>query len=131
MHFCRGLISGAAAMVLAVAFASTALCSTAKRAEFASQQAAAQSGATRVIGTIKAIVGNAITLTNDAGATVSVTVDDSTKFVRVAPGQTTLQGATTIHLQDLQVGDRILVRGQEGSAGGPMNAASVIAMART
>jgi len=131
MHFGRGVIAGAVATALAVAFASTALCSTAKRAEFASQQAAAQSSATRVIGTIKAIVGNTITLTNDAGATVSVTVDDSTKFVRVAPGQTTLQGATTIHLQDLQVGDRILVRGQAGSEGAPMNATSVIAMTRT
>lgn len=119
-------------IVLAAGIALTARPATPKLAEFASQQSAAQSSATRVIGTIKAIVGNTITLTNDAGATVSVTVDDSTKFVRVAPGQTTLQGATTIHLQDLQVGDRILVRGQQaGSAGGSMNATSVIAMTRT
>ena len=94
-------------------------------------QAAAQSGATRSLGTIKSIVGNAITLTTDARADVNVVADDSTKIVRVAPGQTTLAGATVIHLQDLQVGDRILVRGQAASAGGPLIAASIIVMKRT
>lgn len=118
-------------MALAASAGLTARAATLKRAEFVSTQAAAQSGATRVIGTIKAIVGNTITLTNDARAEVSISVDDSTRFLRVAPGQTTLQGATVIHLQDLQVGDRVLVRGQAGSAGAPLNATSVIAMTRT
>lgn len=118
-------------MALAASAGLTARAATLKRAEFVSTQAAAQSGATRVIGTIKAIVGTTITLTNDARAEVSISVDDSTRFLRVAPGQTTLQGATVIHLQDLQVGDRVLVRGQAGSAGAPLNATSVIAMTRT
>lgn len=131
MRFCKGMITRIAVTALAVSVGLTARAAALNRAEFTAQQTAAQSSATRVIGTIKAIAGNTITLTNDAGADVSVAVDDSTKFVRVAPGQTTLQGAAVIHLQDLQVGDRILVRGQAGSAGAPMNAASVIAMTRT
>lgn len=85
---------------------------------------------TRAIGTIKSIVGNAIALTTDAGAQISVTASDATKFVRVAPGQTTLQGATVIHLQDLQVGDRILVRG-EAAGSGAISAASIIVMKKT
>lgn len=130
MRFSRGIIAGLAVTALTASVAWIARAATPKDAVFRAPQAA-QSTATRVIGTIKAIVGNTITLTSDAGVSASVVVDDSTKFVRVAPGQTTLQGATAIHLQDLQVGDRILVRGQAGSAGAPMNASSVIAMTRT
>jgi hypothetical protein len=98
--------------------------------EYPAQQTTAQSGTTRSIGTIKSIAGDTITLKTDAGADVTVTADDSTKILRVAPGQTTLQGATVIHLQDLQVGDRILARGQAASAGAPMSAASIIVMKR-
>lgn len=131
MRFGREIIAGVAAAVFAAALVLAAQAATLTHAGFALQQGAAQSSATRVIGTIKSIVGSTITLKSDAGADVSVVVDDSTKFVRVAPGQTTLQGASVIHLQDLQAGDRILVRGQPGSAGAPMHAASVIAMTRT
>lgn len=95
------------------------------------QQAAPQSAATRAIGTIQSIAGNTVTLKTDAGAEVTAAVDDSTKIVRVAPGQTTLTGATVLHLADLQVGDRILVRGQASNPGAPMNAASIIVMKRT
>lgn len=94
------------------------------------EQAAAQNSATRAIGTIQSIVGNAITLKTDAGAEVNVLASDSTKMVRVAPGQTTLQGATVIHLQDLQVGDRILVRGEATGGSAPMNAGNIIVMKR-
>lgn len=91
------------------------------------QQASAP---TRAIGTVKSMAGNAITLVTDAGVQISITTSDATKFLRVAPGQTTLQGATVIHLQDLQVGDRILARGEAG-AGGTISAASIIVMKKT
>ncbi|MGC1107018.1 MAG: hypothetical protein WA876_10805 [Candidatus Acidiferrales bacterium] len=116
----------AAAMGFAASGGMAARAATVPRGEEQTQAAA-----TRSIGTIKSIVGDAITLTTDAGADVSAVVNDATKIVRVAPGQTTLQGATVIHLQDLQVGDRILVRGQASSAGAPMSAASIIVMKRT
>jgi Domain of unknown function (DUF5666) len=94
-------------------------------------QSGASAAASRSIGTIKSITGNTVIVTTDAGADVTVMTNDATRFVRVAPGQTTLQGATALHLQDLQVGDRVLVRGQAASAGAPMTAAAVIVMKKT
>ena len=95
----------------------------------ASQAQSGQQAVQRPLGTISAIQGNTITLKTDAGAQVSVQVQDSTKMVRVEPGQKTLQGATIVHLQDLQVGDRILVRGA-GDAGS-VEALSIILMKHT
>ena len=66
----------------------------------------------RRIGAIKAINGTAITLTPDSGPDVNVTVQATTRIVRIAPGEKDLKNATPIQLQDLQVGDRILVAGR-------------------
>jgi hypothetical protein len=82
----------------------------------------------RPVGTIKAISGNTITLTTDAGTDVTVLVQDVTKLLRIAPGQTDLKDAAPIQLQDVQVGDRILVRGKLADDGKSVLAASVIAM---
>ena len=89
--------------------------------------AQAQSTA-RPVGTIKTVSGNTITLTTDAGSDVTILVQDSTKFVRIAPGQKDLKDATTMALADLQTGDRILVRGNLDSDGKAVLAATVIAM---
>jgi len=89
--------------------------------------AQAQSTA-RPVGTIKTVSGNTITLTTDAGSDVTILVQDSTKFVRIAPGQKDLKDATPMALADLQTGDRILVRGALHSDGKAVLAATVIAM---
>ncbi len=89
--------------------------------------AQAQSTA-RPVGTIKTVSGNTITLTTDAGSDVTILVQDSTKFVRIAPGQKDLKDATPMALADLQTGDRILVRGTLHSDGKALLAATVIAM---
>jgi len=91
-------------------------------------QAAAQSASTKQIGTIKAISGNSITLTTDSGASVDIQVQDGTRMLRVEPGQTNLKDATAIHLQDLQVGDRILVRGNASQDAKSITAAIVVVM---
>jgi transcription antitermination factor NusG len=80
------------------------------------------------LGTIKSISGNTLILTSDAGGDVSVEVRDSTKIVRIAPGQTDLKDAQTIALTDLQVGDRILIRGKADEVSKTFLAASIIAM---
>src|SRR5215472_16737626 len=85
-----------------------------------------QQAVQRALGTISAIQGNTITLKTDAGAQVSAQVQDSTKMVRVEPGQKTLQGASPVQLQDLQVGDRILVRGPGDATS--VQASSIILM---
>jgi len=82
----------------------------------------------RPVGTIKSISGNTITLTTDAGSDVTIQVQDSTKLVRIAPGQKDLKDATPIQLADVQPGDRILVRGKLADDGKSVLAASVIAM---
>jgi hypothetical protein len=80
------------------------------------------------LGTIKSISGNTLVLTKDNGSDVSVALQDSTKIVRVAPGQKDLKDAQPLQLSDLQVGDRILVRGNPGEDDKKFVASSVIAM---
>src|SRR6202521_217927 len=93
------------------------------------QQPFAQTpAAERPVGTIKSISGNTITLTTDAGTDVTVLVQDTTKLVRIAPGQTDLKDATPIQLPDVQAGDRILVRGKLADDGNSVLAASIVAI---
>jgi hypothetical protein len=75
------------------------------------QQAAAPRAVAKRIGAIKAINGNEITLTPDSGPEVKITVQAATQIVRFAPGETNVNNATPIQLQDLQVGDRIRATG--------------------
>jgi uncharacterized protein DUF5666 len=95
----------------------------------AAQQPTTQSAAgARPVGTIKAISGNTVTLTTDAGTDVTVLVQDTTKLVRIAPGQKDLKDAAPIQFQDVQVGDRILVRGKLADDGNSILAASIVAI---
>jgi hypothetical protein len=82
----------------------------------------------QVVGTIKAINGKTIMLTSDAGANVSATVSDSTRIVRVEPGQTDLKTAVPLSFEELQIGDRVLVRGGLSADGASLAATGVIAM---
>lgn len=79
----------------------------------------------RAVGIVKAVSDTGITLTSDAGDEVHVALQDSTRFLRVAPGEKDLKNATTLQKSDLQAGDRVLVRGK--STGDPHSlAASVV-----
>jgi hypothetical protein len=80
------------------------------------------------VGTVKAIAGNSITLTTDAGASMNVVVGAATRMVRTAPGQKDLKDAVPTQLSDMQVGDRILARGKASSDGGSVLATAVIVM---
>jgi hypothetical protein len=75
------------------------------------QDAASQSAIARKIGTIKTINGNSITLSPESGPDVTVSVEPNARMVRLAPGQTDVKAAPPIQLQDLQVGDKVRVRG--------------------
>lgn len=63
----------------------------------------------RVIGTVSAVSGNSVTVKTDAGATQTVSVADSARILKTAPGQKTLAGAEKIAVSDIAVGDRILM----------------------
>jgi len=92
------------------------------------QQPASASLTAKSVGTVKALSANVVTLTTDAGSTVNVLVQDSTRLVRIAPGQKDLTDATPIQLQDVQVGDRILARGKVSDDGKSVVASSVVVM---
>ena len=94
------------------------------------QQAPAQS-AKQVLGAIQAIQGSTITLKPDTGPAVSVSVQGSVRILRVAPGETDLKNAAAIQLADLQVGDRILVRGIPSIDGQSLTASTIVAMKRS
>ena len=96
-----------------------------------SQESAPSNAVVRRIGTIKSITGNSITLMPDTGTELTVTVQDSTRLMRIAPGEANLKNATSIQLQDLQVGDRILVGGKSSHDPKSIVASSVVVMKRT
>lgn len=83
------------------------------------------------VGTIKTIQGNSITLAPASGPAITVLVQDSTRMLRVEPGQKSLQDATPVQLQDLQAGDRILVRGSHSADGASMTASSILLMKKS
>jgi hypothetical protein len=95
------------------------------------QQAVNSGAVARRIGAIKAINGTAITLTPDSGPEISVTVQATARIIRIPPGENDLKNATPIQLQDLQVGDRILVAGKASDDNRSLVAASVVAMKRS
>jgi hypothetical protein len=81
----------------------------------------------RRVGVVKSVQGDAVTLTQDSGGDIAVTLDSSTKILRVAPGQVDLKTATPLQPQDLRQGDRLVIRGQ-ASPSGEVAAKSVIVM---
>lgn len=97
----------------------------------AAQAPAATSAVARQIGTVKAISSNSLTLTTDAGQTVTVSVADAARILQLAPGSTDLKSAQTISLADIAVGDRVLVTGKAGDSAGSLTASRVILMKST
>ena len=58
-------------------------------------------------------------------------VQPTTRLLRIAPGEKNLKNATPLQLQDLQVGDRILVGGQASDDAKSVAASTIVVMART
>jgi hypothetical protein len=79
------------------------------------------------VGVVKSISGNTLVLKSDAGPEITITVADGARLLRMAPGQTDLKSAATIALADLQVGDRMLVRGRSGD-NGAIAASTIVVM---
>jgi len=82
----------------------------------------------RAVGTIKSIQGDSITLSSDSGGEVTAKLASSTKILRVPPGQKDLKNAVPLQAQDLQPGDRVLVRGQASADPHSIAALAVIVM---
>jgi hypothetical protein len=117
-------------LVLAFCAASALLASTcyAVLSGQATQAPAATRAVAKRIGAIKAINGNEITLTPDSGPDVKITVQAATQIVRFAPGETNVNNATPIQLQDLQVGDRIRATGWASDDDLPLPVLKIVVM---
>jgi hypothetical protein len=94
-------------------------------------QAASSSGGAQVakaVGVIKTIQGDSITVAAESGGEVTAKLISTTKILRVPPGEKDLKNATALQAQDLQPGDRVLVRGQASADGHTIAALAVIVM---
>ena len=82
----------------------------------------------KAVGTIKTIDGSAITLTPDTGAEVVITIQPSTRLFRAMPGETNFKLSVPAQLQELQVGDRLLVGGTAAEDSKSILASTAIVM---
>jgi hypothetical protein len=96
-----------------------------------SQPGIAAASAVTKIGAVKSINGSAVVLKVDGDADLNVIVEDSTRILRLAPGQTDLKSATPVKLGDVQVGDRIMVRGSAGNTAESILATRIVLMKQT
>jgi len=73
----------------------------------------------KAVGTIKSIQADSITVSVESGGEGDIIAKlmASTKILRVPPGEKDLKNATALQAQDLQAGDRVLVRGQASRDG--------------
>ncbi|MGA2422393.1 MAG: DUF5666 domain-containing protein [Terriglobales bacterium] len=71
----------------------------------------------KAVGVIKSIQADSITIAAESGGEVMAKLTGSTKILRVPPGEKDLKNAIALQPQDLQPGDRVLVRGQAAPNG--------------
>lgn len=84
-----------------------------------------------ILGTIKTIAGETMTVATDAGAETKVNVSAATRLLRVPPGSKDLSQAEMIPLSEFQPGDRVLVRLRCAGEPPVCEASSVIAMKKS
>jgi len=82
----------------------------------------------RVLGTIQSIDGKSLSVLSDSGAASTISIEDATKLLQIEPGKTDLKEAAPLAFSDLQLGDRVLVRGVMAGDGKTLRAATLIAM---
>lgn len=102
---CLGLLPGA---ILAAQGQTTPQASAQKQTGEAGITA---NGVVGEVTNVSATAGQ-MTLKTDAGAIVTVSLNDKTIYKRLAPGEKTLTNATVITLADVGVGDRVWARGR-------------------
>jgi hypothetical protein len=82
----------------------------------------------KAVGTIKTIQPDSLVVSAESGVDVTVKLLGTTKILRVPPGEKDLKNAVPLQAQDLQGGDRVLVRGQGSADGHTIAALAVIVM---
>src|SRR2546423_5400549 len=86
----------------------------------------------RVVGEVTAVDAAAgrVTVRTDAGESVALSTDDKTTYLRLPPGETTLEKAAHVTFADVRVGDRVLAPGVSASGAQQQTARQLILMGR-
>lgn len=92
-----------------------------------------QSQATQPVRPLGAVIAidtaqGRLTIRTDAGPEMQIHFGDQTRFLRVAPGEKSLEKAARISPDDLAVGDRVLARGEVSPDSKSVTATAVIVM---
>ncbi len=80
------------------------------------------------VGVVKSITGRNVVLQPENGAEVNVALAEDARLLRLEPGQTDLRSAQTTTLDQIQPGDRLLVRGTPGNAPDSLQATIAVLM---
>jgi hypothetical protein len=102
----RSLLAGLITLVL-----------TAPGRVLAQDKPASGAPVSKALGVITSIQADSITVAAESGGEVTAKLMGTTKILRVPPGEKDLKNATALQPQDLQPGDRVLVRGQASTNG--------------
>ena len=96
-------------------------------------QSQAQSPATSTLGVVTKIDAPArqIVIKTDAGAEVTIVMQPTASFRRVAPGETNLRNASSIALTDISAGDRVLARGKASEDQKAVAATLIVVMSKS
>jgi len=95
------------------------------------QAGAASPQAVRPIGVVTEIRPGSLTLRTDAGAEVAVQLPEGVAVLRVPPGSKDLKSAAKISVGEINLGDRVLVRGRLADDQKSFLATAVIDMSQT
>jgi len=113
--------------VLFCAFLALLLASPPASAQ-ATSGASTDASIVKTVGAIKSVQTDSITVTAESGGDVIAKLAATTKILRVPPGEKDLKNAIPLQPQDLQPGDRVLVRGQAAPDAHTLAALAVIVM---
>jgi len=97
-------------------------------ASLVAQATAPAPAGVKQLGSIQKISGSQLSLSADQGSVIAVNIQPGARLFRFAPGQTDPKSATPIQLADLQIGDRVLVRGKLADDGVTINASAIAVM---
>src|SRR5262249_12734189 len=88
--------------------------------------------ATSVVGEVSIIIPpiRQMTVKTEAGSKVAVGISDKTVFLRIPPGERTLDKATRIPIVDIEAGDKVYARGKVADDKSSIAALQVIVMSK-
>lgn len=98
--------------LVAVASLAAILVASSPEARAQTQSPTGSPAIAKAVGTVKSVQADSITVNAESGGEITAKLSATTKMLRVPPGDKDLKNATPLQIQDLQTGDRILVRGQ-------------------